>query len=122
MSWTDDSKQRKIARLLTRKRAIRKMAIQQYLVTVTHAGKRYRGSYYLDGDNLVVSAAGLGEQTVDASLLDHSMDAAAMKLAKLIFKELLRETLGKDDTIGRLAAQGSTTRLTICGSTTQISL
>ncbi len=98
------------------------MAIQQYLVTVTHAGKRYRGNYHLDGDNLVVSAAGLGEKTVDASLLDHSMDAAAMTLAKLILKELLRETVGEDDTLGRLAAQGSTTRLTICGSTTQISL
>lgn len=70
----------------------------------------------------MVSAAGLGEKTVDASLLDHSMDAAAMKLAKLIFKELLRETVGGDDALGHLAAQGSTTRLTICGSTTQISL
>ncbi len=98
------------------------MAIQQYLVTVTHCGKRYRGTYHLAGDNLVVSAAGLGEKTVDASLLDHSMDRAAMKLAKLIFTELLREVVGEDPTLGQLAAQGSTTRLTICGSTTQICL
>jgi len=96
------------------------MAEQEYLVTVTHNGERYRGSYHLDGDQLVVSAAGLGETRADAALLDHSMDAAARKLAKIMLKELIRETVGADDSSNRLAAQGSTTRITVCGSTTQI--
>jgi len=98
------------------------MRIRQYPVSVTHAGKRYEGHYHLDGDDLVVSAPGLGEKTVDASLLNHSMDESAMKLARLIFRELLREALKDPNAAEMPAAQGSTTRLTVCGSTTQISL
>lgn len=99
------------------------MSPQPRLITIKYRGVRYRGAYYLRGAHLVVEAREAGRTTADAALVDFKLDASAAKLAKILLMELVKETVAADDSgLLTLAAQGSTTRATVCGSTTQLTL
>ena len=58
------------------------------IVTVHIDDERYRGAYYFRGDQLVVTAYGFQEASVDLAVLDGERGQAALNLAKLVLIEL----------------------------------
>ena len=105
-----------------KKSRVRIMSPEQKLVTIKYRGTRYRGTYYIAGNDLVVEAHDIGKKSADAALLDYKLDTSAAKLAKILLMELVKEGIADDPDLMLLASQGSTTQITICGSTTQITL
>lgn len=83
------------------------------VITIEHRGRRYSGAYYLSGDQLVVEAAGLGQETADARILGRKLGRPAEKLAKLLLTELVKENTGEMRPLSELALEGSTTQLRI---------
>ena len=90
------------------------------IVTVHLDGKRYRGAYYFRGEELVVTAYGFKEGSADATILQGERGKAALNLAKLVLIDMVRSVEGAPDVLPPLALQGTTTRVGITGSTTQI--
>ena len=90
------------------------------IVTVHLDGKRYRGAYYFRGDELVVTAYGFKEGSADASILQGERGKAALNLAKLVLIDMVRSVEGAADVLSQLALQGTTTRVGLSGSTSQI--
>ncbi len=81
------------------------------LITIEYQGRRYRGAYFLSGNQLVVEASGLGQETADATILGRQLGKPAEKLAKLLLTELVKETSGLMRQLPELALEGSTTQL-----------
>ena len=89
-------------------------------VTVHLDGERYRGAYFFHGDELVVTAYGLRESSANIAVLQGERGKAALNLAKLVLIEMVRESADIPIPHSGLSLQGSTTQLTLHGSTTQI--
>ena len=92
------------------------MDAQRKLLTVELDGTRYRGSYSLDQRYLVIEAHGLGRKNIDASIIDYALGEPARKLATIVFTQLVKESVHRDDDLMHLATQGTTTQVTIIGS------
>ena len=83
------------------------------LITIEHGGKRYSGTYYLSGGQLVVESVGLGRETVDASILNSQLGLPAEKLAKILLTELVKEKFGNMWPMSNMSLEGSTTQIQI---------
>jgi hypothetical protein len=90
------------------------------IVTVHLDGERYRGAYYFQGDELVVTAYGLTESSASMAVLQGERGKAAHNLAKLVLIDMVRETTDVQSMHPGLSLQGSTTQMCLHGSTTQI--
>lgn len=87
------------------------------IVTVHLDHKRYRGAYYFRGDQLVVTAYGYQQTSVDLAVLNGERGKAALNLAKLVLIDMIREKAALDDSAfphfhPGLSLQGSTTAIT----------
>ena len=83
------------------------------IVTVHLNGERYRGAYYFRGDELVVTAFGLQESSVDIAVLDGERGKAALKLAKLVLIDMVKDVTDVGSLDPGLSLQGSTTGICI---------
>lgn len=79
------------------------------IVTVHLAGKRYRGAYFFREDKLIVTAYGLTDSSADLSILGGERGRPAVKLAKLMLVEMVRQAGSASDDQRTLALTGSTT-------------
>ena len=61
------------------------------IVTVHLDDKRYRGAYYFRGEQLVVTAYGYRETSVDLAVLNGERGKAALNLAKLVLIDMIRD-------------------------------
>ena len=82
------------------------------IVTVRVNGKRYRGGYYFEGDELVVTGYGLGRSSASMAVLGNDRGKAALNLAKLVLIEMVRDTVEVRKSDPGLSLQGTTTQLT----------
>lgn len=81
------------------------------IVTVHINDERYRGAYYFRGDELVVTAYGLQEASVDMAVLDGERDNAALNLAKLVLIDMVKAAMDVCIPNPGLSLQGSTTAI-----------
>ena len=81
------------------------------IVTVHLDDQRYRGAYYFRDDRLVVTAYGLRESSVDASVLGDERGQAAVNLAKLVLIDMVKANMAISDVGPGLSLQGSTTAI-----------
>ena len=81
------------------------------IVTVHLDDKRYRGAYYFRDDRLVVTAYGLRESSVDASVLGDDRGQAALNLAKLVLIDMVKADMASANVGPALCLQGSTTAI-----------
>ena len=82
------------------------------IVTVRVNGKRYRGGYYFEGDELVVTAYGLGRSSAGLAVLGNDRGKAALNLAKLVLIDMVRDAVEVQKTDPGLCLEGTTTELT----------
>lgn len=92
------------------------MDTQSQLLTVALDGTRYRGAYSLEHGQLIVEAHGLGRKNIDASIIDYAMGEPARKLATIVFTQLIKESVHREDDLLHLATQGTTTQVALIGS------
>lgn len=90
------------------------------IVTVHLDGERYRGAYFFQGEELVVTAYGFRESSASMSVLQGERGKAALNLAKLILIDMVRGEADAAMHDAGLALQGSTTQICVEGSTTHI--
>ena len=90
------------------------------IVTVHLDNKRYRGAYCFRGDDIVVTAYGFKEGSASAEILQGERGKAALNLAKLVLIDMVRSAEFPDGALPPLSLQGTTTRLCLQGSTTNI--
>ncbi len=83
------------------------------IVTVHLDDERYRGAYYFRGNQLVVTAYGLQDSSVDMSVLGGERGQAALNLAKLVLIDMVRDQLDIPHLNPGLSLQGSTTAIYI---------
>ncbi len=81
------------------------------IVTVHLNDERYRGAYYYRGDELVVTAYGLQESSVDMAVLDGERGNAALNLAKFVLTDMVRDVMDVLILDPGLSLQGSTTAI-----------
>ena len=81
------------------------------IVTIHLDGERYRGSYVFEGNELVVTAYGLKQSSVDMACLQGERGKAALNLAKLVLVDMVRESQ---------AIPSGNPSFSLCGTTTQI--
>ncbi len=81
------------------------------IVTVHINDERYRGAYYFRGDELVVTAYGLQEASVDMAVLDGERGNAALNLAKLVLIDMVKAAMDVCIPNPGLSLQGSTTAI-----------
>jgi hypothetical protein len=81
------------------------------IVTVHLNDERYRGAYYYRGDELVVTAYGLQESSVDMAVLDGERGNAAHNLAKLVLIDMVKHVTDVHILDPGLSLQGSTTAI-----------
>ena len=81
------------------------------IVTVHLDNERYRGAYYFRGDELVVTAYGLRESSVDMGALGGERGDAVVNLAKLVLIDMVRTAQGDPIFDPGLSLQGSTTAI-----------
>ena len=81
------------------------------IVTVHINDERYRGAYYFRGDDLVVTAYGFRESSVDMAVLGGERGEAALNLAKLVLTEMVKESMNVPNLDPALSLQGSTTAI-----------
>ena len=81
------------------------------IVTVHLDDKRYRGAYYFRGDEMIVTAYGLKQSSVDIGVLAGERGNAALNLAKLVLIDMVREVTDVPGMDPGLSLQGSTTAI-----------
>ncbi len=81
------------------------------IVTVHIDDERYRGAYYFRGDQLVVTAYGFQETSVDLAVLDGERGQAALNLAKLVLIDMVKSVSDAPFLDMGLSLQGSTTAI-----------
>ena len=81
------------------------------IVTVHMYGRRYRGAYHFQDDQLVVTAYGLGKSSANMAALGNEREGkAALNLAKLVLIEMVKDAIEVRNTDAGLSLQGSTTQ------------
>lgn len=83
------------------------------IVTVHLNDERYRGAYYFRGNELVVTAYGLRESSVDMSVLCGERGKAVINLAKLVLIDMVKQDVDIPNLDPGLSLQGSTTAIFI---------
>jgi len=81
------------------------------IVTVHLNDERYRGAYYFQGDELIVTAYGYPQASVDAAVLGGERGDAALNLAKLVLIDMVKSAMAVPDMVPSLSLQGSTTAI-----------
>ena len=81
------------------------------IVTVHFNDERYRGAYYFRGDELVVTAYGFRESSVDMAVLGGERGDAALNLAKLVLIDMIKQSMNVPNMDPALSLQGSTTAI-----------
>ncbi len=81
------------------------------IVTVHYNDERYRGAYYFRGNELVVTAYGFRESSVDMAVLGDERGDAALNLAKLVLIDMIKESMNVPNMDPALSLQGSTTAI-----------
>ena len=81
------------------------------IVTVHLNDERYRGAYYFRGDQLVVTAYGYQESSVDMAVLNGERGKAALNLAKLVLIDMIKSVSDAPFIDMGLSLQGSTTAI-----------
>ncbi|MDJ0941693.1 MAG: hypothetical protein QNJ00_18155 [Woeseiaceae bacterium] len=81
------------------------------IVTVHLEDERYRGAYYFRGEELVVTAYGLQEGSVDMAVLGGERGKAAENLAKLVLIDMVKAASTMPSFDPGLSLQGSTTAI-----------
>ncbi len=81
------------------------------IVTVHLNDERYRGAYYFRGDQLVVTAHGFQESSVDLAVLGGERGDAALNLAKLVLTDMVKGAIAMPSLSPGLSLQGSTTAI-----------
>ncbi len=83
------------------------------IVTVHLNDERYRGAYYFRGNELVVTAYGLQESSVDMTVLGDERGKSALNLAKLVLIDMVKDVVDLPSLDPGLSLQGSTTAIYI---------
>ena len=81
------------------------------IVIVHLNGERYRGAYYFQGEELVVTAYGLRESSANLAVLGGERGKAALNLAKLVLIDMVRDAMDTPILDTGLSLQGSTTQI-----------
>ncbi|NIV17070.1 MAG: hypothetical protein GWN47_01395 [Woeseiaceae bacterium] len=81
------------------------------IVTVHLDDKRYRGAYYFRGEEMVVTAHGLRQSSINLAVLDGERGKAALNLAKLVLIDMVKGAQAVPELEPVLCMQGSTTSL-----------
>ena len=81
------------------------------IVTVHLNDERYRGAYYFQGEELVVTAYGLQESSANMAVLEGERGKAALNLAKLVLIDMVRDAMDTPILDTGLSLQGSTTQI-----------
>ena len=81
------------------------------ILTVHLNDERYRGAYYFRGDQLVVTAYGYQETSVDMAVLNGERGKAALNLAKLVLIDMVKSVSDAPFVDMGLSLQGSTTAI-----------
>jgi hypothetical protein len=81
------------------------------IVTVHLNDERYRGAYYFRGEELVVTAYGFKESSIDMAVLNGEKGKAALNLAKLILIDMIKGEREMHFPYPALSLQGSTTAI-----------
>ena len=81
------------------------------IVTVHFNDERYRGAYYFRENELVVTAYGFRESSVDIAVLGGERGDAALNLAKLVLIDMIKESMNVPNMDPALSLQGSTTAI-----------
>ena len=79
------------------------------IVTVHLKDERYRGAYYYRDNELVVTAYGLHESSVDMAVLGGERGKAVLKLAQLVLTDMVKDVIDMPGSDLTLSLQGSTT-------------
>jgi hypothetical protein len=97
-----------------------KITMPDGIVTVHLDGKRYRGAYFFEENELVVTAYDLKQSSADMACLQGEHGKAALNLAKLVLIDMVRDAQTMPSAHPGLSLIGSTTHMFCGGSTTQI--
>ena len=81
------------------------------IVTVHLEDERYRGAYYFRGNELLVTAYGYRESSVDMAVLGGERGDAALNLAKLVLIDMVKGAMVHPNLSPGLSLQGSTTAI-----------
>jgi hypothetical protein len=81
------------------------------IVTVRLNGEQYRGAYYFQDEELVVTSYGLQQSSVNLAILEGERGKSARNLAKLVLMDMVRVAMDKPILDSGLSHQGSTTQL-----------
>jgi hypothetical protein len=81
------------------------------IVTVHLNGEQYRGAYYFQGEELVVTAYGLRESSANLAVLGGERGKAALNLAKLVLIDMVRGAMDTPIPDSGVSLQGSTTQI-----------
>ena len=81
------------------------------IVTVHLNDERYRGAYYFRDGQLVVTAYGYQETSVDMAVLNGERGKAALNLAKLVLIDMIKSVSDAPFIDMGLSLQGSTTAI-----------
>jgi hypothetical protein len=81
------------------------------IVTVHLDSERYRGAYYFQEEELVVTAYGLQETCTDLAVLAGERGKAAVNLAKLVLIDMVRDAIDTPLLDPGLSLQGSSTQI-----------
>ena len=81
------------------------------IVLVHVNGERYRGVYYFQGEELVVTSYGLRESYADLAVLGEDRGKAALNLAKLVLIDMVRVAMDTPILDPALSLQDSTTQI-----------
>jgi hypothetical protein len=90
------------------------------IVSVHLDDERYRGAYYFNGDELLVTAYGYEDSSADMAVLQGERGKAANNLAKLVLIDMVRSAKDPGGLQAMLSLQGTTTHICMQGSTTRI--
>ena len=83
------------------------------IVTVRLNGEHYRGAYYFQDEELVVTAYGLQQSCVNLAILEGERGKAALNLAKLVLMDMVRVAMDTPIPNSGVSLQGSSTQINI---------
>ena len=83
------------------------------IVTIHLNGEHYRGAYYFQDEDLVVTAYGLQQSSVNLAILEGERGKAALNLAKLVLMDMVRVAMDTPIPNSGVSLQGSSTQINI---------